>query len=76
MSKATFQFEGPTGTVTVGEELARVYRKTNGFSEIIPESSEAEETRDSSTLSDPSTDEADTSTIGGTKAASKNRSDR
>ena len=73
MSKATFQFEGPTGTVTVGEELARVYRKTNGFSEIIPET---EETRDSSTLSDPSTDEADTSTIGGTKAASKNRSDR
>ena len=74
MSKATFQFEGPTGTVTVGEELARVYRKTNGFSEIIPET--PEETPDSSTLSDPSTDEADTSTIGGTKAAPKNRSDR
>lgn len=68
MSKATFQFEGPTGTVTVGEELARVYRKTNGFSEIIPETPEE--------TSDPSTDEADTSTSGGTKAAPKNRSDR
>lgn len=75
MSKATFQFEGPTGTVTVGEELARVYRKTNGFSEIIPDAPEAE-APDASTLSDPSADEADTSTIGGTKAAPKNRSDR
>ena len=64
MSKATFQFEGPTGTVTVGEELARVYRKTNGFSEIIPDAPEE------------TSDEADTSTNGGTKAAPKNRSDR
>ena len=64
MSKATFQFEGPTGTVTVGEELARVYRKTNGFSEIIPETPEE------------TSDESDTSTNGGTKAAPKNRSDR
>lgn len=64
MSK-TFQFESPNGIITVGAELARVYRKTNGYSEIIPESPEAE-SPDSSTDQTGDTKSVDT----------KNRSDR
>lgn len=42
-TQKVFQFNGPTGVVTVGEDLARVYRRTLDYSEILPEEPETED---------------------------------
>lgn len=38
---ALHQFTGPTGVITVGDDLAAVYRKTPGYAEIVPDAEPA-----------------------------------
>lgn len=39
---ALTKFNGPTGVVIVGDELARVYRKTPGYTEVKPDTAKTE----------------------------------